>query len=98
MKLFEIHIDVQALKDLAELLRIPIKAVPKFLNEPVSVLELGTRTSNALHYVLEIETIKDLVQKTPKQILSTPNMGKRCLQEIRETLDRHGLWLGMKFI
>ena len=40
--------------------------------------------------------IGDLVQKTEVELLRTPNLGKKSLNEIKEVLASHGLSLGME--
>jgi DNA-directed RNA polymerase subunit alpha len=40
--------------------------------------------------------IGDLVQKTEVELLRTPNLGKKSLNEIKEILESNGLTLGMK--
>ncbi|XZR52710.1 MAG: DNA-directed RNA polymerase subunit alpha [Enterobacteriaceae bacterium] len=61
----------------------------------VEELELTVRSSNclkseAIHY------IGDLVQCTEVELLKTPNLGKKSLTEIKEILNSHGLFLGMR--
>ena len=40
--------------------------------------------------------IGDLVQRTPMQMLKTPNFGYKTLKKIKEILDNQGFHLGMK--
>lgn len=65
------------------------------LLRPIDDLELTVRSANclkaeAIHYV------GDLVQKTEVELLKTPNLGKKSLNEIKEVLAQHGLQLGMR--
>ena len=57
-------------------------------------LEITVRAQNCLKYG-KIYYIGDLVQKTERELLLIPNMGKKSLQEIKEALGEHGLELGM---
>ena len=40
-----------------------------------------------------IETIGDLVSKTESELAAIPNFGKKSIEEVRETLQTHGLTL-----
>jgi DNA-directed RNA polymerase subunit alpha len=40
--------------------------------------------------------IGDLVQRTEVELLKTPNLGKKSLNEIKDVLAERGLSLGMK--
>lgn len=64
------------------------------LNKPVAELELSVRASNCLE-AGNIITIRDLVQKTEKEMLDFRNFGKKSLAEIENILDDMGLYLGM---
>jgi len=64
------------------------------LNKPVAELELSVRASNCLE-AANIITIRDLVQKTDKEMLDFRNFGKKSLAEIEDILDDMGLYLGM---
>ena len=44
-----------------------------------------------------IQTIRELVQKTENEMLKTKNFGRKSLNEIKEILHKMGLSLGMKF-
>ncbi|MBI4355206.1 MAG: DNA-directed RNA polymerase subunit alpha [Candidatus Omnitrophica bacterium] len=65
------------------------------LRTPVSELELSVRSANCLREA-KIQTIGDLVQKTPAEMLEYRNFGKKSLAEIEEILTGMGLTLGMK--
>jgi DNA-directed RNA polymerase subunit alpha len=62
-------------------------------NFPIEELELGVRSYNCLKRV-GIETIGDLVSKTETELAAIPNFGKKSIEEVRETLQAHGLTLG----
>jgi DNA-directed RNA polymerase subunit alpha len=61
-------------------------------NFPIEELELGVRSYNCLKRV-GIETIGDLVSKTEIELAAIPNFGKKSIEEVRETLEAHGLTL-----
>lgn len=57
-------------------------------------LELTVRSANCLK-AEKIDYVGDLVQKTEIELLKTPNLGKKSLNEIKEILAQHSLRLGM---
>jgi DNA-directed RNA polymerase subunit alpha len=59
-------------------------------NFPIEELELGVRSYNCLKRV-GIETIGDLVMKTENELAAIPNFGKKSIEEVKETLQQHGL-------
>jgi DNA-directed RNA polymerase subunit alpha len=61
-------------------------------NFPIEELELGVRSYNCLKRV-GIETIGDLVTKSESELAAIPNFGKKSIEEVRETLQAHGLTL-----
>jgi DNA-directed RNA polymerase subunit alpha len=61
-------------------------------NFPIEELELGVRSYNCLKRV-GIETIGDLVVKTENELAAIPNFGKKSVEEVKETLQAHGLTL-----
>ena len=61
-------------------------------NFPIEELELGVRSYNCLKRV-GIETIGDLVTKTESELAAIPNFGKKSIEEVKETLQQHGLSL-----
>ncbi len=67
----------------------------KYLNMPVSELELSVRSQNCLE-AAKIETIADLVQKTEQDMLKYKNFGKKSLNEIKQMLAEMNLSFGMK--
>ena len=58
-------------------------------------LELSVRSANCLKNA-GIRTIRDLVQKSEKDMLETKNFGRKSLNEIRDILRPMGLSLGME--
>ena len=71
------------------------KAPSPILFRPIDELELGVRSTNCLK-AENIYYIGDLVQRTETQLMKTPNLGKKSLNEIKEALKAHELDLGMK--
>ena len=65
------------------------------LLRPIDDLELTVRSANCLK-AENIHCVGDLVQKTEVELLKTPNLGKKSLNEIKEVLAQHGLALGMR--
>jgi DNA-directed RNA polymerase subunit alpha len=61
-------------------------------NFPIEELELGVRSYNCLKRV-GIETIGDLVMKSENELAAIPNFGKKSIEEVKETLQQHGLTL-----
>ncbi len=66
------------------------------LGRSVEELELSVRSYNCLKNA-NIQTIRELVQKTENEMLRTKNFGRKSLNEIKEILTKMGLALGMKF-
>jgi len=71
------------------------KDLSPILFRPIDELELGVRSTNCLK-AENIYYIGDLVQRTETQLMKTPNLGKKSLNEIKEALKGHELDLGMK--
>ena len=65
------------------------------LLRPVDDLELTVRSANCLK-VENIYYIGDLIQRTEAELLRTPNLGRKSLNEIKEVLATRELSLGMK--
>ena len=76
----------------------PVLEKPKInpvLLGPVDDLELTVRSANCLK-AESIFYIGDLVQRSENELLRTPNLGRKSLNEIIEVLNNEGLDLGMK--
>ncbi|MBS0496749.1 MAG: DNA-directed RNA polymerase subunit alpha [Proteobacteria bacterium] len=93
---------VQQLSVFADLESTPIpKEKPQapqidpILLRPVDDLELTVRSANCLK-VENIYYIGDLIQRTEAELLRTPNLGRKSLNEIKEVLAARELTLGMK--
>jgi len=65
------------------------------LLRPVDELELTVRSANCLK-AENIFYIGDLIQRSENELLKTPNLGRKSLNEIQEVLASRGLTLGMK--
>lgn len=93
---------VEQLSSFAELnssdLPAPDHGVPQvdpMLCLPVDDLELTVRSANCLK-AESINYIGDLIQRTETELLKTPNLGRKSLNEIKDVLAARGLSLGMK--
>jgi DNA-directed RNA polymerase alpha subunit len=64
----------------------------KYLEEKIEHGDFTIRTQNCL-LQLGISTISDLIKFTEAELYKTPNLGKKSLREIKETLAEKGLKL-----
>jgi DNA-directed RNA polymerase subunit alpha len=69
--------------------------IDPILLRPVDDLELTVRSANCLK-AENIYYIGDLVQRTEVELLKTPNLGKKSLNEIKDVLASRGLSLGLR--
>ena len=69
--------------------------IDPLLLRAVDDLELTVRSANCLK-AESINYIGDLIQRTENELLKTPNLGRKSLNEIKEVLAARGLTLGMK--
>ena len=69
--------------------------VDPILLQPVDDLELTVRSANCLK-AENIYYIGDLIQRSENELLKTPNLGRKSLNEIKEVLASKSLTLGMK--
>lgn len=99
---FAAKVLVQQLSVFADLESTPIPTeqpkvpqVDPVLLRPVDDLELTVRSANCLK-VENIYYIGDLIQRTEAELLRTPNLGRKSLNEIKEVLASRELTLGMK--
>ncbi len=65
------------------------------LLKPIDELELTVRSANCLK-AENIQYIGDLIQRTEVELLKTPNLGKKSLNEIKGVLAEMGLALGVR--
>jgi len=70
-------------------------SIDPILLRPVDELELTVRSANCLK-AENIYYIGDLIQRTETELLKTPNLGRKSLNEIKDVLAARGLTLGMK--
>jgi DNA-directed RNA polymerase subunit alpha len=81
-----------------EIFDTPAQRTPNFdpiLLRPVDELELTVRSANCLK-AENIYYIGDLIQRTETELLKTPNLGRKSLNEIKEVLASRGLTLGAR--
>ncbi len=65
---------------------------PQLLSKPVSELNVSGRVRRCLEK-LNIETVGQLIEYTPQQLLAVKNFGTTSLRELQEELARYGLAL-----
>jgi DNA-directed RNA polymerase subunit alpha len=99
---FAARILMEQLSSFADLKGTPVQIetpktpqVDPILLRPVDDLELTVRSANCLK-AENIYYIGDLIQRTETELLKTPNLGRKSLNEIKEVLAARGLTLGMK--
>jgi len=83
---------------IGEIWEQPAKTTTQFdpiLLRPVDELELTVRSANCLK-AENIYYIGDLIQRTETELLKTPNLGRKSLNEIKEVLASRGLTLGAR--
>ncbi len=73
----------------------PTEEVNPALMRPIDELELTVRSANCLK-AENIYYVGDLVQRTEVELMKTPNLGKKSLNEIKDVLEQQGLSLGME--
>ena len=74
---------------------IPQSELDALLDTNVEELELSVRSANCLKNA-GIRSLRELVQKTEKEMLERKNFGRKSLNEIKEILREKGLAFGMK--
>jgi DNA-directed RNA polymerase subunit alpha len=89
-----IFTDIEKMEGFGEAAQAEAAAEPSLAhgmeNFPIEELELGVRSYNCLKRV-GIETIGDLVSKSENELASIPNFGRKSIEEVKETLQQHGL-------
>ena len=73
----------------------PGGSLDPILFRPIDELELTVRSANCLK-AESVYYIGELVQRTENELMKTPNLGKKSLNEIKEALKAHDLELGMR--
>lgn len=71
------------------------KTIPKYdmnviLNSEISILNLSTKTLNALKKA-KIKTIKKLIKKKGAELLTMPRFGRKALLEVQNSLSKYSL-------
>lgn len=76
---------------------VPVRTpqVDPMLLRPVDDLELTVRSANCLK-AENIYYIGDLIQRSENELLKTPNLGRKSLNEIKEVLAARNLNLGVR--
>ena len=88
-----VFVDLQA--EEAETTEVAQKELNPILFRPIDDLELTVRSANCLK-AENVYYIGDLVQRSETELMKTPNLGKKSLNEIKDALASHELSLGMK--
>ncbi len=71
--------------------------IQELLSRPIEDLaELSVRSRNSLQKE-NIQTVRDLVQRSEEEMLNIENFGRKSLQEISDFLAEHGLRFGIRF-
>ena len=89
----EVFVDLEAAG--VERAEAAVPQIDPILLRPVDDLELTVRSANCLK-AESIQLIGDLIQRSEPELLKTPNLGKKSLNEIKDVLAGHGLSLGMR--
>ncbi|MBC7797659.1 MAG: DNA-directed RNA polymerase subunit alpha [Pyrinomonadaceae bacterium] len=89
---FEEEADEYQYEDIA---RLPLPR-NDVLDRSIDELELSVRAYNCLKNA-DIRTIRDLIKRSERDMLSTKNFGKKSLSEIKDLLHGMGLDFGMDF-
>jgi DNA-directed RNA polymerase subunit alpha len=70
-------------------------AIEQKLNMTLADLKLSVRAGNCLESE-NIQTVRDLVQRSEDSLLEVRNFGETTLREVKEKLAELGLRLGMR--
>ncbi len=73
---------------------VEVNKLDALLGQPIDELELSGRVKKALQS-FEIETVRDLVRLTEKELQGMKNFGQKSLKEVTELLEKMDLTLGM---
>ncbi|OYW36433.1 MAG: DNA-directed RNA polymerase subunit alpha [Hydrogenophilales bacterium 12-61-10] len=93
VKQLSVFADLEGTPAESELPRSP--QVDPLLLRPVDDLELTVRSANCLK-AENIYFIGDLIQRSESELLRTPNLGRKSLNEIKDVLAMRSLSLGMR--
>jgi len=67
----------------------------KTLNKTIEELDFSVRSYNCLKKS-NVNTLRDLVNYSPMEVIKIKNLGKKSLDEIKEKIDKYGFVLGEK--
>ena len=67
----------------------------KILNKTIEELDFSVRSYNCLKKS-NINTLRDLVEYSPMEVIKIKNLGKKSLDEIKEKITKYGFVLGEK--
>ena len=95
-----LNVFVNVEESLEQQVEVPVEqpgepTINENLDKSVEELELSVRSYNCLKNV-NIQTIRELVEKTEPEMLKTRNFGRKSLNEIKDILHGMGLSLGMR--
>lgn len=72
-----------------------ISDIAALLGREIDELDLSVRSANCLKNA-NINTLRDLVRKSEREMMETKNFGRKSLEELRELLGKLGLGFGME--
>ena len=72
-----------------------LSGVDALLAKEIDELDLSVRSANCLKNA-SINTLRDLVRKTEREMLETKNFGRKSLEELQDLLGKLGLSFGME--
>ena len=90
-----VFVDLEAEPVMPEGISSSAGSLDPILFRPIDELELTVRSANCLK-AESVYYIGELVQRTENELMKTPNLGKKSLNEIKEALKAHDLELGMQ--
>jgi len=70
------------------------QGIDPILMRPIEDLDLTVRSTNCLK-TEQIHYVGDLVQRSENDLMKTPNLGRKSLNEIKSVLEQYQLSLGM---
>ena len=72
-----------------------LSGVDALLAKEIDELDLSVRSANCLKNA-NINTLRDLVRRSEREMLETKNFGRKSLEELQDLLGRLGLSFGME--
>ncbi len=91
-KQIAVFVDIE--EEIVEEVEEEVIEIDPVLLRSIDDLELTVRSANCLK-AEKIDYVGDLVLRTEMELLKTPNLGKKSLNEIKDVLAQHELRLGM---